>query len=149
ATVRGLIGEWLGTYGPLPLVLCGMAGSRNGWKEAAYIPCPAGSDALRASLLRFHDGELAVSIVPGGSCTNRLGAPDVMRGEETQIAGALALRPDLAEGRHLLCLPGTHTKWAYVENGRLSDFLTAMTGELFALLRDHSMLAKAGGGGSE
>jgi 2-dehydro-3-deoxygalactonokinase len=105
---------------------------------------------LRSALVRFEAHELHVAIVPGASCTNRLGAPDVMRGEETQIVGALAIRPALATGRSLLCLPGTHTKWVCVEDGRIRDFLTAMTGELFALLRDHSMLAKAGatGGGA-
>jgi 2-dehydro-3-deoxygalactonokinase len=98
--------------------------------------------------MRFEAEDLRVSIVPGVSCRNRLGAPDVMRGEETQIVGALALRPDLGNGGRLFCLPGTHTKWVWVEDGSMRDFLTAMTGELFALLRDHSMLAKAGAGGS-
>jgi 2-dehydro-3-deoxygalactonokinase len=90
-----------------------------------------------------------VAIAPGLCCKSRLGAPDVMRGEETQIAGAIALHPRLGTGRHLLCLPGTHTKWAWLENGHVSDFLTALTGELFALLRDGSTLMRASNTGSD
>ena len=142
-TVRPLIATWRDTYGPLPLVLCGMAGSRNGWREAPYLPCPADARALREAALRFEADGIQVAIAPGLSCTSRLGSPDVMRGEETQIAGAIALHPGLGKGRHLLCLPGTHAKWAYLEDGHVHDFVTALTGELFALLRDGSTLAGA------
>src|SRR6185437_10031699 len=149
-TLGSLIAGWRESYGPLPLVLCGMAGSRNGWRETPYLPCPADLRALGEAALRFEADGAPVAIAPGLSCKNRLGAPDVMRGEETQIAGALALHPGLGTGRHLLCLPGTHSKWAYLEDGVVRDFLTALTGELFALLRDGSTLtraARAGTGG--
>ncbi|HEY4975017.1 MAG TPA: 2-dehydro-3-deoxygalactonokinase, partial [Steroidobacteraceae bacterium] len=86
----------------------------------------------------LRDGQ--VHIVPGLSCRNRLNAPDVLRGEETQILGALRLNPALAVGRQLLCLPGTHTKWALLEDGSVREFLTAPTGELFAVLCEHSIL---------
>jgi 2-dehydro-3-deoxygalactonokinase len=79
-----------------------------------------------------------IHIVPGLSCLNRFGAPDVLRGEETQLLGALSL----LEPRQLVCLPGTHTKWAVVEEGQVRDFFTAPTGELFAALRDHSVLVR-------
>lgn len=138
-----LTAEWREAHGPLPLVLCGMAGSRNGWRETPYVPCPADLGALREAALRFEAQGAPVTIAPGLSCQARLGSPEVMRGEETQIAGALALHPDLASGRHLLCLPGTHTKWAWLEDGQVRDFLTALTGELFALLRDGSALTRA------
>ena len=138
-----LIAGWRDTYGPIPLVLCGMAGSRNGWRETAYLPCPADLRALGESALRFEADGAPVAIAPGLSCKSRLGSPEVMRGEETQIAGALVLQPDLGTGRHLLCLPGTHSKWAYLEDGVVRDFLTALTGELFALLRDGSTLTRA------
>lgn len=141
--IRPLLAAWRESYGPLPLVLCGMAGSRNGWRETAYLPCPADLRALGEAALRFEADGAPVAIAPGLSCTSRLGSPDVMRGEETQIAGALALHPGLAAGRHLLCLPGTHIKWAYLEEGRVRDFLTALTGEAFALLRDGSTLTRA------
>ena len=141
--LRPLLAGWREAYGPLPLVLCGMVGSRNGWRETAYLPCPADLRALGAAALRFEADGAPVAIAPGLSCKSRLGSPDVMRGEETQIAGALALHPGLASGRHLLCLPGTHTKWVYLEDGYVRDFLTALTGEVFALLRDGSTLMRA------
>jgi len=143
AALRPLIASWRDTYGALPLVLCGMAGSRNGWRETAYLPCPADLRLLGEAALRFEADDAPVAIAPGLSCQSRLGAPEVMRGEETQIAGALALRGELGSGRHLLCLPGTHTKWAYLQDGQVRDFLTALTGELFALLRDGSTLTRA------
>jgi 2-dehydro-3-deoxygalactonokinase len=141
--LRPLIAGWREAHGPLPLLLCGMAGSRNGWREAPYLPCPADVRALSEAALRFDADGAPVAIAPGLSCKSRLGSPDVMRGEETQIAGALALHPGMGTGRHLLCLPGTHTKWAYLQDGQVRDFLTALTGELFALLRDGSTLLRA------
>jgi len=141
-TLRPLIAGWRQSYGPLPLLLCGMAGARNGWKETPYLPCPADLRTLSQAALRFEADGASVAIAPGLSCSGRLGFPDVMRGEETQITGALALNPGLGTGRHLLCLPGTHTKWVWMEDGYVHDFLTALTGELFALLRDGSTLTR-------
>lgn len=143
--LRASMAGWRQAHGPLPLVLCGMAGSRNGWRETPYLPCPADLQALPQAALRFEAEGTTVAIAPGLSCRGRLGAPEVMRGEETQIAGALALHPALAAGSHLLCLPGTHTKWAWLQDGQVRDFLTALTGELFGLLRDGSTLARASG----
>ena len=140
-----LVGDWR-EAGPSQALLCGMVGSRNGWQEAAYAPCPANAADIRERLLHIDADGLPVAIVPGLSCRNALGGPDVMRGEETQILGALSLNPELAKGRHLLALPGTHTKWVVVENGAITSFLTAPVGELYALLREHSILAKAAPG---
>jgi len=145
ANFRSLTKIWAAEYGPLPALLCGMVGARIGWVETPYLACPAEPQSLRRAAIHFTHEGATVSIVPGLSCNNPLGAPDVMRGEETQIFGAVALSPALASGRHLLVLPGTHTKWAIVENGTVQSFLSAMTGEIFALLRDHSTLSKAGG----
>ena len=144
-TFLELVGDWREAKPSLAL-LCGMVGSRNGWQEAAYAPCPANAADIRQRLLHIDADGLPVAIVPGLSCRNALGGPDVMRGEETQILGALALNPDLAKGRHLLALPGTHTKWVVVEDGAITSFLTAPVGELYALLREHSILAKAAPG---
>ena len=83
--------------------------------------------------------------MPGLSCTNASGVFDVLRGEETQLLGALRLRPDLAQGRHLFCLPGTHAKWVLIEDGAVIRFQTALSGELFALLSRHSVLARGAG----
>ena len=122
-------------FGDILFLLAGMIGSNRGWVEAPYLPCPVGLDALAGSLLWVEPGRTA--IVPG-ACINETRA-DVMRGEEVQLLGAVAaglVAPDA-----LLCLPGTHAKWARVADGRLADFRTVMTGEMFALLRNHSLLA--------
>ncbi len=126
-------------WGALPAVLCGMVGSAIGWLEMPYLPCPADLGELADSPGSPRAG---VHLVPGMRCTNPLGAPDVMRGEETQLLGALSLVPELAHGRQLVCLPGTHTKWAWLHDGVLQEFLTAPTGELFAVLCEHSVLVR-------
>lgn len=121
----------------LPAVLCGMVGSNLGWTAVPYADCPAGLPELAAQLTTVADG---VRIVPGLRCAGLAGSPDVMRGEETQILGWLAQHPERRSGRHLLCHPGTHAKWALIEAGRIVRFVTAMTGELFAVLGQHSVL---------
>ena len=114
-----------------PIVMSGMVGSRQGWKEAPYVQCPAGFDEIAARLLEVRQG---VWIVPGLSCRDAAGVPDVMRGEETQILGCGA--------QGTLCLPGTHSKWVEVKNGRIERFSTFMTGEAYAVLRQHSILGR-------
>lgn len=136
---------WDKAHGVLPAVLGGMVGSTIGWKEVPYLHCPAKPQAIAGAALRFEAGGRAIAILPGLSCTGRTGAPDVMRGEETQILGALRVHPELTRGRHLFCLPGTHAKWVAVDNGAVMDFQTALSGELFELLRRHSVLARDGG----
>ncbi|HTU65738.1 MAG TPA: 2-dehydro-3-deoxygalactonokinase [Steroidobacteraceae bacterium] len=133
-----LTAAWRATA-PLPALLCGMAGSTFGWVEAPYLPCPEEVDNAADALV---SARADVHIVPGMRCVNPLGAPDVMRGEETQLLGALALRPELAHGRHLVCLPGTHTKWVALHDGTVIEFLTVPTGEIFRLLCDHSVLVR-------
>ena len=131
--------EWRGRHGDLPALMCGMVGSAFGWVEAPYLPCPEDLDELADSALRIRDG---VHVVPGMRCTNPLGAPDVMRGEETQLLGALRLGNLAGAGRQLVCMPGTHTKWVSVSGGVVQEFLTAPTGELFAILCEHSVLVR-------
>jgi 2-dehydro-3-deoxygalactonokinase len=130
-----LAGGWLGE-GRTDVIVCGMAGARGAWAEAAYatVPCaPTPAAFARASTA---DPRLAVRILPG----LRQDKPaDVMRGEETQIAGLLAHEPGF-EG--VACLPGTHTKWVHVANGEVVSFASYMTGEIFALLAGASVLRK-------
>jgi 2-dehydro-3-deoxygalactonokinase len=140
ATFARLVAPWDAAHGALPAFLCGMVGSSLGWQTVPYLPCPARCDALAASALRIMDAGRPVLLLPGLSCRNRQDAPDRMRGEETQIAGAQHLEPRLAEGRHLLCLPGTHSKWVLLADGRVQQFQTALTGELYDLLCRHSVL---------
>jgi 2-dehydro-3-deoxygalactonokinase len=128
-----LIGPWLTR--PVPVIACGMVGSRQGWHEAPYrtVPCtPLAADALVTAPTA--DARLMVRIAPG---LRQMQPADVMRGEETQIAGALALMPDY-DG--VICLPGTHAKWAQISAGEVVSFQTLMTGELFALLSTQSVL---------
>lgn len=137
-------GDWMKT----PDILClmsGMVGSRQGWHEAPYCACAAGLAEVAAKLLWLEPGRMA--IVPGLSCQHPGLAgvqpletiPDVMRGEETQVLGALQL---LGIQDAVMVLPGTHCKWVKVQAGRIQSFSTFMTGELFALLKQHSILAR-------
>lgn len=132
---RELFGEWMKPTGTRCLI-SGMAGSKQGWVEAPYCPCPAGLAEVRAKVIDIEPGRIA--IVPG-LCVDHAGVPDVMRGEEVQIFGAMALT-GLRDG--LFVLPGTHNKWARVGAGRVASFRTFMTGEFYALLSQHSILAR-------
>jgi 2-dehydro-3-deoxygalactonokinase len=136
----GLIEPWQRRHGTMPIFLAGMVGSRNGWREVPYLPCPADAQSLGLAMMRFATRGHDIAIAPGLSCTNPQGAPDVMRGEETQILGALAQQPALTRGRHLMVLPGTHSKWVLVEDGRIVTFQTSVAGELYALLQQRSSL---------
>ncbi len=128
---------WLGRRPPV--VLAGMVGSKLGWKEAPYLATPLIFDELGRHLLPVEAPfSSAVMIVPGVSMEDRV-QPEVMRGEETQILGALRL----ASGENgVFVLPGTHSKWALVEGGRLTNFRTYMTGEVFGLLRGSGTLSQ-------
>ena len=126
---------WMKPAGNLCLI-SGMAGSRQGWVEAPYVACPAGPDELARHLHWIERGRIA--IVPGLK-DEQGDVPDVMRGEEVQIFGAMRLA-GLADG--LFVLPGTHSKWATVRDGRITGFRTYMTGEFYGLLSQHSILAR-------
>lgn len=128
-------GDWMAAPGALCLI-AGMAGSQQGWLETPYCPCPAGFEEITQRLAWVEPGRIA--IVPGLSCEVD-GVPDVMRGEETQVFGALQLQA-MRDGTFVL--PGTHSKWVQVRAGRIESFATLMTGEFYALLRRHSILAR-------
>ena len=133
--LNALVGHW--RRPGLPVILSGMIGSRQGWIEAPYVPVPASFDDIATALAR-HPGDADIFIVPGLAQDLPGQAPDVMRGEETQIIGAIGE----ATGRQLLVLPGTHSKWVLTENRQIIWFATFMTGELFAVLKDHSILGR-------
>ncbi|TDH37636.1 2-dehydro-3-deoxygalactonokinase [Pseudohoeflea suaedae] len=140
-----LVGPWIeGASGSIPVIVCGMAGARQGWKEAAYrsVPCqPVAGEALTP--VETADRRLTVGIVPG-LCQAK--PEDVMRGEETQLAGLLAGR---AIEDASVCLPGTHSKWVSIDAGRVARFTTVMTGELFALIGGQSILRHSVGGSGD
>lgn len=126
------IGDWIN--GPMTVIACGMVGSRQGWVEAPYTatPCPALSE--RFVKAPTYTPDLSVHVIPG---IKQVKPADVMRGEETQIAGFLARNKNW-DG--VLCLPGTHTKWVHISADEVVSFQTFMTGELFATLTDHTVL---------
>ena len=132
----------------LPAILCGMVGSNLGWEPVDYVDCPADLRALSARLHRVKAEGPPVWIVPGLRGRRLDGAPDVMRGEEVQVLGWAAGAGDRARGSRLVCHPGTHAKWVRLVDGRIERFVTAMTGELYDLLRKHSVL-KSGDGGED
>lgn len=128
---------WLPVPPVMPVIACGMIGSRQGWREAPYVACPAGAADVARSMIavEWRDGH-RVLLIPGISCRDSRGVPDVIRGEETQIFGAAT-----GDGG-LFLLPGTHSKWVAVEKGRIIRFATFMTGEVFGVLRQHSILGR-------
>lgn len=150
AALVAALGDWLdGVAEALPVLVCGMAGARQGWREAAYLDLPQSLDRLGdgAIAVATDDPRIAIEIVPGLAQRDAT-APDVMRGEETQLLGFLAGCSDDEERRDwMLCLPGTHAKWVTVEEGVVRSFRTYMTGELFALLAEQSILRHSVGGG--
>jgi 2-dehydro-3-deoxygalactonokinase len=129
------IAEIRARLGDKPLLFAGMIGSNRGWKEAPYVACPAGLDELAMGLVWAGERE---AIVPGVSYVGDDRA-DVMRGEEVQVLGALAA--GLVGPDSLVCHPGTHNKWTVLHQGRIQSFRTVMTGELFSLLKEHSILS--------
>lgn len=128
-------------HGDLPVLIAGMAGSNRGWHEAPYVDAPASARGVADRLSWVEPGRTA--IVPGVAWRDPA-APNVMRGEEVQLFGAVAA--GLAPPTALLAQPGTHNKWVEMHDGAIGRFSTAMTGELFALLRDHSILSRQLGG---
>jgi 2-dehydro-3-deoxygalactonokinase len=143
-----IAGDWLVRWPLLPVISCGMVGSAQGWLEAPYVSCPADLASLSSRLVSVKSRLGSdVHIAPGlflsrqRKATGEETLPDVMRGEEVQILGALSLYPEFAE-RVCMVLPGTHSKWAWAEAGTVVHFMTSMAGELFSVLRQHSILAR-------
>ena len=137
-TLQALCGPWLGQFPDMPILAAGMIGSRQGWYEAPYVQCPAGFDEMASGLVWPEPGR-PLGFVPGLLTSDAAGSPDVLRGEEVQIFGTLDA---LGLDHGVFVLPGTHCKWAIVENRRVMGFHTFMTGELYALLRHRSILSR-------
>ncbi len=135
AAFDAVLGEWAKAAPDAPVLMSGMIGSRQGWVEAAYAECPAGIGELARQLAAVPQGE-RIRIVPGVCMKPANAAPDVMRGEETQIFGL-----DLPDDA-LVILPGTHSKWTSLRGGRIDWFATFMTGEVYDVLKRHSILGR-------
>ncbi len=143
AVLRDSVGAWLAA-GERHVLLCGMVGSRQGWVEAPYLPCPTGPAAVAAGLVGVEFAGAQVLLVPGlsaqdaaGATQSAAGVPEVMRGEETKLLGLMAAGHD-----GLVCMPGSHTKWARIAGGRIEGFATYFTGEAFAALRGATILGR-------
>ena len=128
-------GPWLAAEPGLPVVMAGMVGSREGWVQVPYVDCPAGPAEIARGLTRVDLGEGCIGAIVPGLRSAAGEAVDVMRGEETHLLGS-----GVTDG--LVCLPGTHCKWALMDGGRIAAFATFLTGELYALLREHSMVGR-------
>ena len=143
----GALASLIGAWNDAHIVLCGMIGSRNGWFEQPYLDCPVGVEELAAGTSQIAVPEFVerrLWFMPGVCDRISSEVPDVMRGEEAQVCGLLDA---LHSGTHVLCLPGTHSKWITVRDGRITALATAMTGEAYAVLRKHRGLGKLLGSG--
>ncbi|MCO5731130.1 2-dehydro-3-deoxygalactonokinase [Rhizobium sp. SSA_523] len=126
----------------LPVIICGMAGARQGWVEAGYVDVPAPLAAVTGGAVTVSHPRRDIRILPGIAARLKE-TPDVMRGEETQLLGAARAASTADAGDHLVCMPGTHSKWVRVEDGTVTAFSTFMTGEIFDILSKHSILSHA------
>jgi 2-dehydro-3-deoxygalactonokinase len=134
STLMRLVGVWMDRHPDLPIIASGMVGSRHGWREAPYVKCPAEPREIAAHLVTVDAGRRRVHLAPGLSSEDEAGEPDVIRGEEVEILG-------IAEfGGRLIVLPGSHSKWAVVDRGRVLRFKTFVTGELFSAIKDHTIV---------
>lgn len=133
------VGDWMDAEPKARIVMSGMIGSRQGWQEIDYVTGQPGLAEIASGIGQITlDNGRVVWIAPGYSCLNADGQPDVMRGEETQIMGAISGK----SGAHTFCLPGTHSKWVSVVDGKINGFTTFMTGEVFDVMCQHSILGK-------
>jgi 2-dehydro-3-deoxygalactonokinase len=139
AALLAMVGDWIAAHGGTPLLLSGMIGSRLGWVEAPYVPCPAGLPEIASALLPLDIAGLPRAFIVPGVSYESVERTDVMRGEECEILGCLG---DPAARTALYLAPGTHSKWIAVDGDRITGFITVMTGELFALLSSQSALAE-------
>lgn len=136
AAFAAATGDWVAD-GEKHALLCGMVGSRQGWLEAPYLACPAGPAEIAAAAVTLPIAGLHALLVPGLTCRDADGVPEVMRGEETKLVALLAR---IGAREATLCSPGTHAKWARVAGGRIRGFATHMTGEVYAALSRHTIL---------
>ena len=133
------VGDWL-EASRQPIILAGAVGANVGWVHAPYVDCPAAPERIAEAAVRLSARGQDITILPGLRTRNPAGYADVLRSEELQALGWLALSPENRKGAHLLVAPGTHCKWMLLKEGIVETFLSSMTGELFAILEAHSIL---------
>ena len=147
ATFFQLTHAWRKQFSIQQALLCGVVGSNIGWQTIDYMPCPISllddpllPQKVLVKVPQNDDRPINIQLVPGLSCLREDHIPDSMRGEETQLIGALLTDPALSQGEQLVCLPGTHSKWVWLNQGSVGEFITGLSGELFAVLEQHSVL---------
>jgi 2-dehydro-3-deoxygalactonokinase len=143
-TLRAALCDWREEPTAKAILLCGMAGSGMGLFDVPHARCPIDLRAWQGKAFQTRFDDIPITIATGLCCTSDDFVPDIMRGEETQIFGAMAIHPELAIGDHVFILPGTHSKCAQVADGFIMGFSTYMTGEMFNLFVTHSTLASGG-----
>ncbi|MEM1105394.1 MAG: 2-dehydro-3-deoxygalactonokinase [Pseudomonadota bacterium] len=137
-------GDWMQRFPEAPILLCGAAGSNVGLFDAGYRACPIALNDLARGMVERPMGGRRIAVAPGLICENAFGEPNTLRGEETQLLGWFASGAAPA-GKHLICLPGTHTKWACLRDGEVVNFTTALTGEVFELISEGSLITRGSG----
>ena len=140
--LESLVADWCAERPGVPILMCGMVGSRQGWRETPYAPCPVSPGDC--AMMRVQMGHTAAWIVGGASTVDERGRYDVMRGEETQVFGTVENTDPM-----LIVTPGTHSKWVLARNGRIESFRTYLTGELYSVLKRHSTLGWPSGATGE
>jgi 2-dehydro-3-deoxygalactonokinase len=144
-TLSASLAVWEQHYGPLPVVLSGMATSPLGWEKVECSLCPIDVKAFPITVRQVSMGNRIVSVVPGLKCMSRTGQLDFLWGEETQLFGAMALHPDLGRGSKTICIPGALTRWIVMRGGSALHFLTSVTGELYRLVSTDRFLGVGAG----
>lgn len=136
-----LLEEWVAEE-KIPILMAGMVGSAGGWRNIEYVACPIDIENLSANIIPIENAlNLKIAIIPGIETDKSSSTYDVARGEEVQVLGAMSMIGKHYIGDSLFCLPGTHSKWITMKNKKITDFSTHITGELFAILTNHSMIA--------
>ncbi|WP_445429055.1 2-dehydro-3-deoxygalactonokinase [Alishewanella sp. HL-SH05] len=140
ATLSAVIAPFIQQFGQLPVLMAGQISSSIGWFETDYLNCPVSPQAIKPAMVSVKVDELTLHITPGLRYQSADGQDDTMRGEELQLLGLLKRYPHYQQGQHLICLPGTHCKWVILDYGKVHWFKTAITGELFDIVIQHSIL---------
>jgi 2-dehydro-3-deoxygalactonokinase len=131
------VGDWLAA-GEKHILLSGMIGSRQGWLETDYLPCPVGLGDLASAVVKVPWANAEVLLIPGIRGTDSHGVPELIRGEETEAMGVL----EICGGNGLVCMPGTHSKWINIAGNAIASFITCMTGDVFSALRNYTILSR-------
>lgn len=142
-TLFGVIAPFTATYGVLPIFMTGQISSSLGWFETEYLLCPVAPQAIKAAAQQRSVANTPLYVTPGLRYQAAIDNDDTMRGEELQLLGLLQAYPDYQQGIHIVCLPGTHCKWVLIVEGIIQQFYSAITGELFDILTQHSVLLSA------